>query len=128
MGLRAVMITLACSIASAGLVGCKKAPTQAAPKAAPAEPTTASAPSSQGSFDIQSIPISTQALGSFPYVMPPPGHTYGYEPAINPKSITDADREYFAIRGILVTQDGKKARAGRSPSWKKASREFRAAA
>lgn len=63
------------------------------------------------SFDISKIKESTAKLGEFPYVSPPEMYTYDYENKINPSSIKDVDKEYFALNGKLVPVEGKSFKA-----------------
>lgn len=63
------------------------------------------------SFDISKIKESTVKLGDFPYVSPPEMYTYNYEKKINPSSIKDIDKEYFAVNGKLIPVEGKSFKA-----------------
>ncbi|MES2064745.1 MAG: hypothetical protein V4456_22705 [Bacteroidota bacterium] len=65
------------------------------------------APVSTGKFDINTIPVSDKNLDKFPYLSPPDYYTYNYDKEIKPASIRDVDKEYFAVNGKLLLQQGK---------------------
>jgi OmpA-OmpF porin, OOP family len=109
-----------------GLTACKKAPEKAAAPAAPvAAPAATPAPaataptaanpvepaspvvSNAANFDWSKIPEATSNIGAFPYLNAPETYTYEYKKEINPKNISDFDKEYFAVNGKLIIQEGK---------------------
>ncbi len=74
-------------------------------KTPPAEPNRV--------FDINSIPISDKDLGVFPYLSAPEKYGYGnYGNGMNESDISDLDKEYFAVNGQLVLQEGKTCKVG----------------
>jgi OOP family OmpA-OmpF porin len=68
-------------------------------------------PVSTGKFDINTIPVSDKNLDKFPYLSPPDKYTYNYDKEIKPTSISDMDKEYFAVNGKLLLQEGKTFKA-----------------
>lgn len=68
---------------------------------------------STGKFDINTIPVSDKNLDKspFPYLNPPDKYTYNYDKEIKPESIRDVDKEYFAVNGKLLLQEGKTFKA-----------------
>jgi OOP family OmpA-OmpF porin len=68
-------------------------------------------PVSTGKFDISTIPVSDKDLDKFPYLNPPAYYTYNYDKEIKPESIRDVDKEYFAVNGKLLLQEGKTFKA-----------------
>ncbi|TDQ11792.1 hypothetical protein [Pedobacter metabolipauper] len=58
-------------------------------------------------FDIQSIPVTDKDPGTFPYLNPPETYTYGFDKQIRQSDIKDFDKEYFAVNGKLIPQEGK---------------------
>lgn len=66
---------------------------------------------STGKFDINTIPVSDKNLDKFPYLSPPDYYTYNYDKEIKPESIRDVDKEYFAVNGKLLLQEGKTFKA-----------------
>jgi OOP family OmpA-OmpF porin len=70
-------------------------------------------PVGTGKFDINTIPVSDKNLDKspFPYLDPPNYYTYNYDKVIKPESIRDVDKEYFAVNGKLLLQQGKTFKA-----------------
>lgn len=68
-------------------------------------------PGTDSIFNISSVPITTAELGQFPYLKLPETYTYNYEKEISQASIKDIDKEYFAIYGKLVPEEGKTFKA-----------------
>jgi len=69
---------------------------------------TASDSPENGTFDINTIPVSNKDLGKFPYLNAPDTYKYGYgDDGIKPNEISDFDKEYFAVNGKLIPQEGK---------------------
>ena len=62
-------------------------------------------------FDINTIPVSDKELGKFPYLGLPDKYTYDYQKEANSKNINDMDKEYFAVNGKLLPQEGKTFKA-----------------
>jgi OmpA-OmpF porin, OOP family len=61
-----------------------------------------------GTFDSQTIPISDKDLGKFPYLNAPDNYKYNSgSDGIKPIHISDFDKEYFAVNGKLIPQEGK---------------------
>jgi len=64
-------------------------------------------------FDISTIPLSTHDLGEFPYVKAPEGYAFGsYGNGMNKSDISEFSKEYFAVNGKLVPQEGKTCKTG----------------
>lgn len=68
-------------------------------------------PVSTGKFDINTIPVSDKNLDKFPYLSSPNYYTYDYDKEIKAASIKDLDKEYFAVNGKLLLQEGKTFKA-----------------
>jgi len=69
---------------------------------------TAGSASENATFDINTIPVSDKDLGKFPYLNAPDTYKYGYgDDGIKPGEISDFDKEYFAVNGKLIPQEGK---------------------
>lgn len=79
-------------------------------KTAP-DAVTNKTPVSTGKFDINTIPVSDKNLDKFPYLTPPDYYTYDYDKEIKAASIKDVDKEYFAVNGKLLLQEGKTFKA-----------------
>ena len=62
-------------------------------------------------FNINSVPITEKDLGQFPFLKLPEKYTYGYEKEISQSDIKDPDKEYFAVYGKFVPQEGKTFKA-----------------
>ncbi|TDG34853.1 OmpA family protein [Pedobacter changchengzhani] len=64
-------------------------------------------------FDINKIPISDHDLGEFPYLSAPDKYGYGdYAGGMRKTDISDFDKEYFAVNGKLIPQEGKSCKVG----------------
>jgi outer membrane protein OmpA-like peptidoglycan-associated protein len=57
--------------------------------------------STLSTFDITSIPVTTQDIGVFPFFSAPEGYKF------NSAKTTDFDKQYFAVNGKLVPLEGK---------------------
>jgi len=77
----------------------------------PADSIANNTPHRANSFDINSIPVSNKDLGTFPYIIPPSNYAYNYSKTIQPGDINDTDKEYFAVNGKLIAQEGKSYKA-----------------
>lgn len=66
-------------------------------------------------FDITELPVSNKDLGEFPYLNPPENYCYGYcsewKGSIDPKTIKDFDKGYFAVEGKIIAVEGKTFKA-----------------
>ena len=62
-------------------------------------------------FNINTVPITEKDLGQFPFLKLPEKYTYGYEKEISQSDIKDPDKEYFAVYGRFVPQEGKTFKA-----------------
>lgn len=98
------------------LVSCNSDKTRLEQRSEPADSTAietkvTKTSDTSGEFDITTIPVSETALGEFPFVSPPKDYCYGYcsswNGKPNEKDIKDTDKEYFAVNGKLVPQEGK---------------------
>lgn len=58
-------------------------------------------------FDINTIPVSEKDLGKFPYVGLPPKYTFDYKTEARVENINNMDKEYFAVNGKLMAEEGK---------------------
>jgi len=58
-------------------------------------------------FKIEDIALSGKELGTFPYLTPPAKYSYNYHQEANAKDIKASDKEYFAVNGKLIVQEGK---------------------
>ncbi|EOR96708.1 outer membrane protein OmpA [Arcticibacter svalbardensis MN12-7] len=64
-------------------------------------------------FDINKIPISDKDLGVFPYLSAPEKYGYGdYAGGIKKSHFSDFDKEYFAVNGKLIPQEGRTCKVG----------------
>lgn len=72
-------------------------------------PVSAATPADTSAvFDINRIPLSNQDLGTFPYLIAPENYAYGsYGKGMNKADISDFSKEYFAVNGKLIPQEGK---------------------
>jgi OOP family OmpA-OmpF porin len=68
-------------------------------------------PGTDSIFNISSVPVSEKDLGTFPYLKLPITYTYNYSKEISPSSIKDVDKEYFAVYGTLIPEEGKTFKA-----------------
>lgn len=64
-------------------------------------------PTAVAPFDINTIPVSDKELGKFPYLGLPDKYTFNYQKEANAKDINEMDKEYFAVNGKLIPQEGK---------------------
>jgi OmpA-OmpF porin, OOP family len=120
LALNIIVLGLALSLSA-----CKKAPEKVVAPAAPTAPAAATpaaahpytplpaspVASSSADFDWSKIAESTANIGTFPYLSAPETYTYEYKKEINPKNISDFDKEYFAVNGKLIAQEGKSFKA-----------------
>ncbi|GGH04824.1 hypothetical protein [Mucilaginibacter phyllosphaerae] len=58
-------------------------------------------------FDINSIPVTDKDPGKFPYLGLPDKYTFDYHKEASAASINNMDKEYFAVNGKLIPQEGK---------------------
>ncbi|MET3979809.1 hypothetical protein ABIB62_002849 [Mucilaginibacter sp. UYP25] len=58
-------------------------------------------------FDINTIPVSDKDPGKFPYVGLPAKYTFDYKAEAPAENINAMDKEYFAVNGKLIPQEGK---------------------
>ena len=73
-----------------------------------ASPKTETTLTSSETFDINTIPVSDKDLGTFPYLSAPDTYKYNMgDEGISKKNISDFDKEYFAVNGKLIPQEGK---------------------
>jgi len=103
-----------CALLAFSIIACKKDQTTEnttnvtvtdSTTAAPKPETTTAA---TGTFDINSIPVSDKDLGTFPYLSAPDTYKYNMgDGGISKKDISDFDKEYFAVNGKLIPQEGK---------------------
>nr|WP_067058327.1 hypothetical protein [Mucilaginibacter sp. L294] len=102
-----------CAAVVVALASCKSKTnnTGTADTAANKTEVSKTAPVSTGKFDINIIPVSDKNLDKFPYLSPPDYYTYNYDKVIKPESIRDVDKEYFAVNGKLLLQQGKTFKA-----------------
>jgi OOP family OmpA-OmpF porin len=64
-------------------------------------------------FDINKVPVSAHDLGEFPYLKAPAGYAYGsYGNGMNKSDISEFSKEYFAVNGKLIPQEGKTCKTG----------------
>jgi len=98
------------------LVSCNSDKTRPEQRSEPADSVAVEikadkASDTSGEFDITTIPVSEAALGEFPFVSPPKDYCFGYcsswEGKADAKDIKDTDKEYFAVNGKLIPQEGK---------------------
>ena len=75
------------------------------------EPGKNPSPGTDTIFNINSVAVSTKDLGEFPYLKLPDTYTYNYEKEISKASIKDPDKEYFAVYGKLIPEEGKTFKA-----------------
>jgi OOP family OmpA-OmpF porin len=68
-------------------------------------------PGTDSIFNINSVAVTTKDLGEFPYIKLPDTYTYNYEMEISKASIKDPDKEYFAVYGKLIPEEGKTFKA-----------------
>ena len=68
-------------------------------------------PGTDSIFNINSASVSEKDLGTFPYLKLPNTYTYNYDKEITPSSIKDIDKEYFAVYGTLIPEEGKTFKA-----------------
>ncbi|MBC8986631.1 hypothetical protein H9X96_12660 [Pedobacter sp. N36a] len=67
----------------------------------PAENTTVAADTSKLAFDINSIPVTTKDMGTFPYLNAPENYKY------NDITKSDLKTVHFAVNGKLIPVEGK---------------------
>jgi len=104
------------TLTSLCLVACKKGPeavvTTEQQTTATDTTATAKTDTTTVAFDSNKIPLSDKELGTFPYLTLPENYKYGYgDDGIKAADIIDADKEYFAVNGKLIPQQGKTAKA-----------------
>jgi OOP family OmpA-OmpF porin len=75
------------------------------------EPGKNPSPGTDTIFNINSVAVSTKDLGEFPYLKLPDTYTYNYEKEISKASFKDPDKEYFAVYGKLIPEEGKTFKA-----------------
>jgi OOP family OmpA-OmpF porin len=68
-------------------------------------------PGTDSIFNINSVPITDEDLGQFPYLKLPDSYTFNYDKEISQKSIKEFDKEYFAVYGKLISEEGKTFKA-----------------
>lgn len=62
-------------------------------------------------FDVNTLPITQESIGTFPFLLPPENYCYGYcsswKGQPNPNDFNNFDKQYFAIKGELIPIEGK---------------------
>jgi OOP family OmpA-OmpF porin len=103
-----------CALIALSIIACKKeqatdattTETVTDSTSANSKPETTTA--TNGTFDINSIKVSDKDLGTFPYLSAPDSYKYNMgDGGISKKDISDFDKEYFAVNGKLIPQEGK---------------------
>jgi len=105
---------LLCTALFLSLLSCKKEQTTETTTTETVKDTvtsttpTATSSTENAAFDINSIPVSDKDLGKFPYLAAPDTYKYGYgDDGIKASEISEFDKEYFAVNGKLIAQEGK---------------------
>ena len=104
-------ILIACKGGNSNVNGSKVADSVANVDSVKPEAGQNPAPGTDSIFNINSVPINTVELGQFPYLKLPETYTYNYEKEISQASIKDIDKEYFAVYGKLIPEEGKTFKA-----------------
>ena len=103
-----------CTALLLSIIACKKEQTtetttkEVATDSVVTTPKTSGTTPENGTFDINTIPVSDKDLGKFPYLNAPDTYKYNMgEDGITKSNISDFDKEYFAVNGKLIAQEGK---------------------
>jgi hypothetical protein len=75
------------------------------------EPGQNPAPGTDTIFNVSAVPITEKELGEFPYLKLPETYTFNHEEKVSQSSIKDVDKEYFAVYGKLLPEEGKTFKA-----------------
>ncbi|MDM1373730.1 OmpA family protein [Myroides marinus] len=102
-----ICLTLAFAIYSCG----SKEKQQESNEVVTTENETKTEENSSTPFDINTIPVTTQTVGVFPFLEAPENYCYGYcsnwKGKPNPSDIKNFDKQYFAVNGELIAIEGK---------------------
>lgn len=86
---------------------CKNKPAKGNEEVDTTTVSTSSELAADTTFDIGAIAISDKDLGTFPYLATPAMYSYNYHQEAAEKDIKAVDKEYFAVNGKLLAQEGK---------------------
>ncbi|OOQ61603.1 hypothetical protein [Mucilaginibacter pedocola] len=96
-----------CLTLAAAISACKNKTTPATETADTVAIKTTETPVADTTFNIDAIAVSDKDLGTFPFLAPPPTYSYNYHQEADPKDIKAVDKEYMAVNGKLIAQEGK---------------------